>query len=191
LAEQVAVGDERRSCLHDKIFFATSCSGGNASCDFIFRLSLGFVGFSLRVSMMRSTPKNSRFSTVSRKHVQSLLPDNLVSECGERAVTGDERQVLKGALGCQHSVEWVTVIGGIAAGPEGVQVGYGQVFKVVEPDEFVETGYRLPADQEFAEAVLGCDFPRTRRAGQNVVSLVADQIPGVGRQMRIIRPPPE
>ena len=83
------------------------------------------------------------------------------------------------------------MIGGIAAGPEGVQVGYGQVLKVVELDEFVESGYRLPGDREFAEAVLRGDFPRARRAGHNEVSLVANQLPGVGRELRIIRPPPE
>jgi len=128
---------------------------------------------------------------VGRKHVQALLPDNLVSECGECAVAGDERQILKGTLGCQHAVEWVAVIGGIAAGPEGVQVGYGQVLKAVEINEFVEPGYRLPGDREFAEAVLRGDFQRARRAGQNEVSLVADQLSGVGRELRIIRPPPE
>ena len=141
--------------------------------------------------MMRSTPQNGQFSMTGRKHVQALLPDNLVSECGECAVTGDERQVLKVALGCQHSVEWVAVIGNIAAGPEGVQVGHGQVLKVVELDEFVEPGYRLPADREFAEAMLRGDFPRVRRAGHNEVSLVANQHSGVGRELRIIRPPPE
>ena len=75
--------------------------------------------------------------------------------------------------------------------PEGVQVGYGQVLKAVELDEFVEPGHRLPGDREFAEAVLRGDSPRARRAGHNDVSLVANQLPGMGRELRIIRPPPE
>ena len=112
-------------------------------------------------------------------------------ECLERGVASDQHSGFEVALRGQHAVEGITVFNWVAASLKRMQVGYWRVFKSIQFDKFIEAWHDRGRNFKLAEAMLRGDFPRARRAGQNEVSLVANQFPGVGRELRIIRPPPE
>ena len=120
------------------------------------------------------------------------LPGNWFPNASKRPVAGEQRHVLKGALGCKHAVEWVAVIDGVAAGPEGVQVGYRQMFKAIEFNEFVETGLLPARRSRVFRGGASWRFP-TRLAAliENGIPLIANQALGMGGELWIVRPPPE
>ena len=76
--------------------------------------------------------------------------------------------------------------------------GFRQYLAADEPDPerleahaLIEAAQDLATNREFAQPVLGGDFPGARGTDQHLVGRVGNRVPGNARKLRIVGEPPE